>query len=68
MPKNELMRGVYDLIIIATIIDNKGTYNKYKIYTSLKDKNKESIAVHESTVYDAIRRLKSKDYLIEEFN
>lgn len=63
MVRNDLMRGMYDLIILSCIINTKENITQYRLISIIKEKAESSISINNSTIYDAVRRLKKQNYI-----
>lgn len=57
------MRGMYDLIILSCIIKAKEDITQYRLINLIKEKVENSITINDSTIYDAVRRLKKQNYI-----
>lgn len=65
MNRNDMLRGLYDLIILSIIKKNDGLLSQYAVYKQINSSYEDyNIKINESTIYDAIRRLRNNQYLI----
>lgn len=65
MARNDLMRGMYDIIILSCIINSKENITQYRLINIIKEKVENNVAINDSTIYDAVRRLKGQNYIVQ---
>lgn len=63
MNRNDLMRGLYDIIILSCIANSKEDITQYRLVNMIKDEVGTVVHINDSTIYDAVRRLKRLQYI-----
>lgn len=63
MRRNDLLRGVYDIMILSCVKKYNGELNKYRLKKCIDDIVGNNYRINDSTIYDAVRRLNVNGYI-----
>lgn len=63
MNRNDLMRGLYDIIILSCVVNSNEDITQYRLVNMIKNEVGSAVHINESTIYDAVRRLKRQQYI-----
>lgn len=63
MARNDMLRGMYDIMILSCIINSHEELTQYRLVNTIKGKSDSFISINDSTIYDAVRRLKGQNLI-----